>query len=137
MEQTSIYNLNQWVEDDRIQREDFNADNAKIEAALLQHASALAAAGNCKIVTGSYKGTNAYGSGGKSSLTFNTTPVLLFIAGDGYGAFMVKNATGGVGFETSSTSAYSLSVTWGSTGTVSWYGNSYSRQLNTSGQTYY
>ena len=34
MEQTSIYNLNQWVEDDRILREDFNADNAKIEAAL-------------------------------------------------------------------------------------------------------
>ena len=71
MEHTSNYNLSQWAGEDRILREDFNADNAKIEAALLQHAAALAAAGNCKIVTGSYKGTNAYGSSGKSSLKFD------------------------------------------------------------------
>lgn len=32
---------------------DFNADNAKIDAA-------LAAAGNCRIVTGSYMGTGEY-----------------------------------------------------------------------------
>ena len=34
MEHTSNYNLSQWAGDDRILREDFNADNAKIEAAL-------------------------------------------------------------------------------------------------------
>ena len=34
MEHTSNYNLSQWAGEDRILREDFNADNAKIEAAL-------------------------------------------------------------------------------------------------------
>ena len=34
MNQTANYGLNQWDEQDRILREDFNADNAKIEAAL-------------------------------------------------------------------------------------------------------
>ena len=50
MEQTSKYGLSQWDAADRILREDFNADNAKIEAA-------LANAGNCKVATGSYVGT--------------------------------------------------------------------------------
>ena len=34
MNQTSNFGLSQWEKDDRIQMEDFNADNAKIEAAL-------------------------------------------------------------------------------------------------------
>ena len=34
MEHTSNYNLSQWAGEDRILREDFNADNAKIDAAL-------------------------------------------------------------------------------------------------------
>ena len=34
MNQTSNFGLNQWEKEDRIQMEDFNADNAKIEAAL-------------------------------------------------------------------------------------------------------
>ena len=72
MEQTSIYNLNQWVEEDRIQREDFNADNAKIEAAL---ASAVAAASAERIVVGSYNGT---GSAGRViSLSFTPKVVIL------------------------------------------------------------
>ena len=32
--QTSNYKLNQWKAEDRVMREDFNADNAKIDAAL-------------------------------------------------------------------------------------------------------
>ena len=32
--QTPNYNLNQWSRDDRVLMEDFNADNAKIDAAL-------------------------------------------------------------------------------------------------------
>lgn len=32
--QTPNYNLNQWSKDDRVLMEDFNADNAKIDAAL-------------------------------------------------------------------------------------------------------
>ena len=34
MRETSNYKLNQWDKTDRIEMEDFNADNAKIEAAL-------------------------------------------------------------------------------------------------------
>ena len=34
MNQTTNYGLNQWVSADRIQMEDFNADNAKLESAL-------------------------------------------------------------------------------------------------------
>ena len=45
--QTPNYQLNQWSRDDRILMEDFNADNAKIDAAIAEKVS---------IVTGSYKG---------------------------------------------------------------------------------
>jgi hypothetical protein len=34
MKKTTNYQLNQWDETDRILREDFNADNAKIDAAI-------------------------------------------------------------------------------------------------------
>ena len=34
MRETSNYKLNQWEKTDQIQMEDFNGDNAKIEAAL-------------------------------------------------------------------------------------------------------
>lgn len=37
MKQTKNYGLNQWDETDRILREDFNTDNAKIDAVLLQN----------------------------------------------------------------------------------------------------
>ena len=36
MKQTSNYQLNQWDPEDRILREDFNADNSKIDAALAE-----------------------------------------------------------------------------------------------------
>ena len=44
MKKTANYGLNLWEKTDRIQMEDFNADNAKIEAALAQEAAARAAA---------------------------------------------------------------------------------------------
>lgn len=42
MGQTANYQLNQWVKTDRIQMEDFNSDNAKIDAALKANADAVA-----------------------------------------------------------------------------------------------
>lgn len=41
MQQTEHYKLNQWERTDRIQMEDFNHDNAKIDAALAEQAAAL------------------------------------------------------------------------------------------------
>lgn len=43
MEQTANYGLNQWAKADRIQMEDFNRDNAKLDAALKAHETALTA----------------------------------------------------------------------------------------------
>ena len=37
MKQTAVYKLSQWEKPDRIQMEDFNSDNARIEAALKAH----------------------------------------------------------------------------------------------------
>ena len=62
MQQTANYQLNQWDGEDRIMRVDFNSDNAKIEAALADHAAALSRLGNCKIEYGSYTGTGLCGS---------------------------------------------------------------------------
>ena len=43
MNQTTNYNLNQWQRHDRVLMDDFNADNAKIDAALAKHDAAITA----------------------------------------------------------------------------------------------
>lgn len=70
---TSTYQLNQWDAADRILREDFNADNEKIDAAL----SAIQAAG-LKIMTGSFAcdgttGTRTYSIGARPKLVLVRT----------------------------------------------------------------
>ena len=66
MNHTTNYNLSQWSKSDQVLMEDFNADNAKIDAALAQkaEASALAALaqtveGKARIAVGSYTGDGA------------------------------------------------------------------------------
>ena len=49
MNHTTNYNLNQWEAGDRVTRDDFNADNAKIDAAIKAVSS-----GSPKIASGSY-----------------------------------------------------------------------------------
>ena len=62
MNRTPNYNLNQWEKSDKVLMDDFNADNAKIDAALKGEAgaraagdaalqAALSAKGNCRIRT--------------------------------------------------------------------------------------
>ena len=51
MNHTTNYSLNQWEAGDRITRADFNADNAKIDAAI---------AGKCEVVFGSYAGDDTF-----------------------------------------------------------------------------
>ena len=65
MTKTTNYNLNPWGAADKIKRADFNADNAKIDAALKtiansasSAASAAAAAGNCQIYYTTRVGTD-------------------------------------------------------------------------------
>ena len=57
MTKTTNYQLNQWAKSDRLMMDDFNADNAKIDAALKANADAIAAVG---YVTGTYTGTGSY-----------------------------------------------------------------------------
>lgn len=71
MNQTENYQLNQWDKNDRIQMEDFNADNVKIDAAL----QAISDAG-LKIITGSFSGT---GTTGTRSYSIGAKPKLLFV----------------------------------------------------------
>ena len=71
--QTANFGLNQWEATDKVLREEFNADNAKIDAA-------LAVMGNCKIVSGSYIGTGTCGAANPVTLSFEGRPLLVFAA---------------------------------------------------------
>ena len=66
--QTTNYQLSQWSKSDQVKMEDFNADNAKIDAALKAEADTRAAAVNAinatlsgavKLAVGSYTGNGA------------------------------------------------------------------------------
>ena len=115
MEHTSNYNLSQWAGEDRILREDFNADNAKIEAALANATTALAqesaaraasdtnlqnlvsalSSSSAKLHFGTYIGNNA--SSQTISLGFTPSALLVCIAG---GIFTNKDGSqyGGLAF---------------------------------------
>ncbi|MDO4314247.1 MAG: hypothetical protein Q4C45_00625 [Oscillospiraceae bacterium] len=92
MKQTENYQLNQWDPTDRIMMEDFNADNARLDAALTGQggqlaalAAALAAKGNCSIAVTSYTGAGGSRSDVPSKPTtvqFQKKPVFFIIKGD-------------------------------------------------------
>ena len=87
---TTNYALNQWEGTDKVLRAEFNADNAKIDAALKANADAIAAEaaarealagtvalkGNCRIVYGTYTGM---GAAAPTVLTFDGKPLAVFI----------------------------------------------------------
>ena len=112
--QTPNYKLSQWSKSDRVQMEDFNADNAKIDGALKAQDAALAAEasarqsaiaaeadarnsavaqltalvsqrGNCKIWTTTYAGSDRYGSANPCTLNFPGRPLMVFIGECGAG----------------------------------------------------
>ena len=75
MKQTSNYQLNQWEMTDRIQMEDFNADNQKIEAAL----DGLKGLCNAQAYIMPYTGT---GEDGPKVFTFPHQPMFVTIQGN-------------------------------------------------------
>ena len=99
MNYTQHYQFNQWEALDKVQRTDFNADNAKIDAALRAldtgkaeksalntlsqtvagHTAALAGKGNCQIATGTYTGDGTIGAENKITLTFPFAPKLVIV----------------------------------------------------------
>ena len=134
MKKTANYGLNLWEKTDRIQMEDFNADNAKIEAAL---------SGIPKIAIGTYTGKGTSGSGNKNSLTFDFAPTIVIISANstaigGAGTILLAGQTQNAG-ASAQYNSYSLElhVSWNGN-TVSWYSDRDAvRQLNLNNTTYH
>ena len=146
---TPNYNLSQWERDDRVLMEDFNADNAKIDAALKGkadqsalnalsqtvngHTSTLNRKGNCKVYFSTSTGTGGYGSTSPCTHTFPGRPLFVMIgAGDRViSAFQgVSTTVSHRGMET-----VSVALTW-SGNSLSWAANNEMSQLNHKGTAY-
>ena len=108
---TPNYSLCQWEAEDKVLRTEFNADNAKIDAAIKAvdrrvdgkasttsvnslkstvdslsqtvagHTSSLSGKGNCQIYTTSYVGNGKYGSSNPCSFTFPLKPMVVLVVG--------------------------------------------------------
>lgn len=152
MAETSNYQLNQWAKTDRIQMEDFNADNLKTDQALAKQrdeitalTAAVALCGNCQIVYGSYKGTGTNGSTAPNELIFPHKPIFVLVQSDATESLsdiklrMMRNVRWAVGNHGNSN--WKIRVTW-TENSVQWYNSlpasgSPSTQFNTGGQTYH
>ena len=160
---TPNYNLCQWEAEDKVLRTEFNADNAKIDAAiqavdrrvdgkastasvsslkstvdsLSQHTTALTGKGNCQIYATSYVGNGKYGSGQPTSFTFSHKPMVVFVTGpDGYQGIFTRGSTKHYAGRFGGGGNY-VNLIWGSK-SVQWYSDqSASVQMNQSGWTYY
>ena len=75
---TANLQLNQWVGTDPVLMADFNADNAKIDAAVQNINNAIALLPH--VAAGKYTGTGNYGSENKNRLQFDFVPKLLYIS---------------------------------------------------------
>ena len=140
MTKTTNYQLNQWAKSDRLRMDDFNADNAKIDAALKANADAIAetaaACGNCRIVYGSYVGNGQYGRDTPKTLTFDGTPLFIVLSGR-YHFYSVKGSQYAQTICSTSLAPTTLFMTWDSQ-SVSWYtSESADKQLNLSDETYF
>ena len=126
---TENFDLCQWEPTDPVQRVEFNADNAKLDAAL----AVLSESRNCQIYTTTYTGT---GSGGRT-LTFPRKPILVFVMG-GIVTFMAAMQGASYIYLRYGISVSKSSATW-SGNTLSWSQSESSPELsaNIAGETYY
>ena len=129
---TEHLGLSQWSADDRIAREDFNADNRIIDAA-------LAGLGGLRVGTGTYTGN---GQAEPLSLTFDGRPLVVLIAGyDSSLLLMARNAYQGIVLRGST--PLSVGVEWSADGARwTWivsgsYQTSYMMNRNGTVYTYY
>ena len=145
-QKTANYQLSQWIQSDRIQMDDFNSDNAKIDTALKALAdkdtameAAIAKCGNCKIVYGTYTGTGKYGSANPNKLTFSGKPVLVIVQAQSnstnfdFHLRMLRGCTWAVGDRDNYN--YTNEVTWGEN-FVSWSNDKAATQFNAQNTVY-
>ena len=122
MTDTQHYQLNQWAADDQVLRTDFNADNAKIDAALVER--------------GTYVGTGVAGPDTPTTLTFSGKPILLFVGGGGCcAATMIRPST--LSYNIGLTMSDQMILSWGEN-SITWYAtpNNVNGQMTVSGTTY-
>ena len=145
MNKTTNFQLTQWEKTDRIMMEDFNRDNAAIDAALKSNAdkaaalqTALAGAGNCEIGMISYTGTGKNGDSNPTTVTFPKMPAGFFLCGAE--TYLVVRG----GDDHACMIYYTGSTTYVSQMPVSWKGNQFqisstkpSYQLNEVGVPYW
>ena len=145
MNKTANFQLTQWEKTDRIMMEDFNRDNAAIDAALKSNAdgvaalqTALAGAGNCEIGMISYTGTGKNGDSNPTTVTFPKMPAGFFLCG-AKNYLVVRG-----GDDHACLIYYTGSYTYMSQVPVSWKGNQFrfsntkpSYQLNEEGVPYW
>ena len=147
MNKTQNYHLPQWVRDDQIRMDDFNAAFAAVDAALKSGADSIAAilqSKLCRIAYGSYTGTGTGGSAHPSTLSCDFYPVLMIVTTiDQYSnIYRAITVRGNDRFEGGAGNRLNL-ITWNDRG-VSWrsmaetdaYYNACDVQFNTSGVTY-
>ena len=165
--QTANYDLNQWLSTDQVQRTDFNADNAKLDAALAGKAeaetvSALQTAVAAKaeqtavdalsaqvaalprIAAGTYVGTGASDSSGPCRLDFTDflgrPPQLVVVrpqAGMGDGLVLLQGMTESMDALSGNYGSGSNNTVSWSGASVSWYAQYAASQFNTKDETYY
>lgn len=146
MNKTANFQLTQWEKTDRIMMEDFNRDNAAIDAALKSSAdgvaalqTALASCGNCKIVYGTYTGTGKYGRENPNKLTFDGKPVLVIVQAQSnttnydFHLRMIRGCGWAVGDR--GNYSYTNSVAWGEN-FVSWTNDNAETQFNLQNSVY-
>ena len=154
---TEHYDLCQWEATDQVQRTDFNADNAKVDAALntlagqvaekadgddlaalsetvAGHTAALALRGNCQIYTTTYTGTGTV----SRTFSFPKQPLLVIIGGPSIYLVAVRGITALLSTENGESN--NLTGTWSGTAlTVAYNGNwggGDRRACNASGSSY-
>lgn len=129
--QTKVYGLNQWQAEDQVLREEFNADNAKVDQALAQLTQIK---GNCQIIMGSYIGTGTYGESHANTLVFERPPAIVFVVGDRSCFMLQGNPTADI---TYATTGSTLTLTWSGSG-VAWHcGSGAYEQMNVKEKVYH
>lgn len=137
MEQTTNYGLSQWAQTDRIQMEDFNSDNAKIDAALkasadavASHTAAIAKLGNCAVYYETYKGNGEL----SMTRTFPGKPMLIAIGSSG--GYQITACRGmNAATPHHSNGMVSATLTWGNN-SITWSADSVSTAMNSGTSTY-
>ena len=165
--QTANYDLNQWLSTDQVQRTDFNADNAKLDAALAGKAeaetvSALQTAVAAKaeqtavdalsaqvaalprIAAGTYVGTGTSDSSGPCRLDFTDSlgrpPQLVVVrpqAGMGDGLVLLQGMTESMDALSGNYGSGSNNTVSWSGASVSWYAEFAASQFNNKGTIYH